>query len=116
MHPRNFLKELAESADRERLVTAVYDEMLQYCEANNITETELPSDELESLAEGFVTRGLSYEGIGTGGRWRVAETDISDEQPSDEAIKEAFERISQRREDRDYEDIEYERFFKGDDE
>jgi hypothetical protein len=60
MNERTFLKQFAESADRDRMVSAVYLEFVQYCENNGITEDELSSEEIDELAEGFVDRGLSF--------------------------------------------------------
>jgi len=60
MNERTFLKRFAESADRDRMVNVVYDEFVQYCEDNGITEDELSTEEVEELAEGFVDRGLSF--------------------------------------------------------
>ena len=58
MNPRQFLQEFEESADRDRLVDVVYDEMAGYCKNNNITEDEISTPMLEQLAEGVVERGL----------------------------------------------------------
>ncbi len=58
MNPRTFLQEFEESADRDRLVDVVYDEMAGYCMDNDITENEISTPVLEQLAEGFVKRGL----------------------------------------------------------
>jgi len=74
MHPRDFLKGFAEDVDRDRLVEAVHREMLDYCQKNNVTLDEVGSDELWELADGFVTRGLSYEGLGQDKRWKVQES------------------------------------------
>lgn len=60
MNERTFLKDFAESADRDRMVDVVYDEFIEYCKNNNITEDELSAEEMEELAEGFVDRGLSF--------------------------------------------------------
>ena len=58
MNPRTFLQEFEQSADRDRLVDVVYDEMAGYCMENDITEDEISTPELELLAEGVVKRGL----------------------------------------------------------
>jgi hypothetical protein len=58
MNPRTFLQKFEESAERDRLVDLVYDEMVSFCRENDITEDELSTPALEQLAEGFVERGL----------------------------------------------------------
>lgn len=62
MNPRNFLKQYANDIDRDRMVTAVYGEFVEYCRHHDITEDEISTKELEELAEGFVDRGLGFEG------------------------------------------------------
>jgi hypothetical protein len=61
MNPRTFLKQFAQDIDRDRMVTAVYGEMVDYCRENDITEDDISTPELEALAEGFVERGFSFE-------------------------------------------------------
>lgn len=58
MNPRQFLKEYEQSHARDRLVDVVYEEMVEYCEMNDITTDDVGTDELEELAEGFVKRGF----------------------------------------------------------
>lgn len=41
MNPRTFLKQFEQSADRDRLVDVVYDEMAAFCKENDITENDL---------------------------------------------------------------------------
>lgn len=58
MNARTFLQQFEESADRDRMVDVVYDEMAGFCKDEGITEDELSTPMLERLAEGFVERGL----------------------------------------------------------
>lgn len=58
MNPRTFLQKFEESADRDRLVDVVYDEMAGYCMDNDITEDDISTPMLEQIAEGVVERGL----------------------------------------------------------
>ena len=61
MNPRTFLKQFAQDIDRDRMVTAVYGEMVEYCSENEITESDISTTELEAVAEGFVTRAFTFE-------------------------------------------------------
>lgn len=61
MNPHTFLKTFAQHIDRERMVTAVYGEMVEYCQKNDITEDDISTEDLEALAEGFVNRGFTFE-------------------------------------------------------
>lgn len=61
MNERTFLKELSQDIDRDRIVEVVYDEFADYCRDNDITEDDISTPQLEALAEGFVTRGFSFE-------------------------------------------------------
>lgn len=61
MNPRTFLKRFAASTDRDRMVDLVYDEMVEYCRSNDIPENEISTTEIERLAEGFVSRGFTFE-------------------------------------------------------
>jgi len=61
MNPRTFLQRFEDSADRDRLVGVVYDEMAAFCKEEGILTDEVSSSALEELAEGVVTRGLSVE-------------------------------------------------------
>lgn len=58
MNPRTLLKEMESSPARDRFVDAVYDEMARYCQEHNVSVDDLSNEELEELAEGFVTRGF----------------------------------------------------------
>lgn len=58
MNARTFLQQFEESHDRDRLVDVVYDEMVEFCQENDITTDDISTPMLERLAEGFVTRGL----------------------------------------------------------
>lgn len=66
MNPRNFLKQFGKDIDHDRMVTAVYGCMVEYCRANDITEDDISTEDLEAIAEGFVKRGFSYEPDGKG--------------------------------------------------
>jgi hypothetical protein len=61
MNARTFLQQFEESHDRDRMVDIIYDEMVEYCRENDITEDDVSTPTLERLAEGFVERGF---GIG----------------------------------------------------
>ena len=58
MNPRTFLQRFEESADRDRLVDIVYDEMVAFCKEEDITTDDISTPMLERLADGFVERGL----------------------------------------------------------
>jgi hypothetical protein len=58
MNSRKFLKEFEQSADRERMVDIIYNEMVAFCKENDITEDDISTPTLERLAEGFVERGF----------------------------------------------------------
>lgn len=70
MHPREFLKELEESPERERLVDVVFEEMVEYCERNDIHLNELDNDDLSDLADSFVERGFGIPPSKEGDEWR----------------------------------------------
>jgi hypothetical protein len=105
MNPRTFLQEFEESADRERLVDVVYDEMVAYCKENDITSNEVDTPTLERLAEGFVERGFgvppSYKTLSAKGKYQSEEfvQAMEEFQEIDPKIIRELKRLSKENED-----------------
>lgn len=94
MNARTFLKQFEASHDRDRMVDIIYDEMVEYCRENDITETDVSTPTLERLAEGFVERGFgigpSAETLSSRGRYVSDELQKLDDEMI-EALKEAHD-------------------------
>lgn len=70
MNPRTFLQEFSNSAERDRIVEAVYDSFMVYAREQKIREGDLSTEEIEALAEAVVDRGLGFEAEIDRTEWR----------------------------------------------
>ncbi len=108
MNARTFLKQFEESHDRDRMVDIIYDEMVEFCRANDITEDDLSTPTLERLAEGFVERGF---GVGPSERTALAKGKYRSQEfeekfdtfrEIDPELLEELKRLSKQSEDYEY--------------
>lgn len=59
MEPQEFADQYTDDADTEHILTNhLFDDMAQFCRDNGIPETEVSDDDMEQLAETFVSAGF----------------------------------------------------------